>query len=371
MNRIQIATTVLSRQFDALQKAAEQGHDAAHALATSLPAVMLWGPPGIGKSTLVRAIAEERGVGFIDVRLAQREPVDMRGLPVPDGDGVRWLVSSEWPRDPDSRGIILFDELSSADRTLQVAAYEFILDRRLGDLYTLPPGWLVVGAGNRSQDRAVAQGMSSALANRFLHIELQADASSWLRWARQAGIDRVVVDHIAANPDQLFVMDAGDCERGWASPRSWERLATMRPLVSDLSEDARVEIYGGLVGMAAARAFLLTEANADDAGPDLVAVLRGDAPWEVPTAADEVRTQLAAMVRLLSGAEQPEASLEVFIDAVLRAPVVPASAAIVELMQHAPILALSLHNVSRFDELVDRHGMILSGKSAASQEARP
>jgi hypothetical protein len=103
-----------------------------------LPPLMVWGAPGLGKSTIIRSLAQEYGVNFIDVRLAQREPVDIRGLPVPTGNGVEWQVSAEWPRDPESRGIILFDELTAADRSLQVAAYEFILDRRLGDLYKVP-----------------------------------------------------------------------------------------------------------------------------------------------------------------------------------------------------------------------------------------
>ncbi len=117
-------------------------------LAAMIPPMMVWGTPGVGKSTVIRKIAGEFGVGFIDVRLAQREPVDVRGLPVPDKDGVKWLVASEWPRDPASRGIILFDELTAADRSLQVAAYEFILDRRLGELYKVPDGWYICGGGN-------------------------------------------------------------------------------------------------------------------------------------------------------------------------------------------------------------------------------
>ncbi|HBF91048.1 MAG TPA: hypothetical protein DDX09_07755, partial [Hyphomonas atlantica] len=120
---------------------------------------------------------------FIDIRLSQREPVDLRGLPVPDGDSVNWLISGEWPGDPESRGIILFDEITAADRSLQVAAYELILDRRLGNLYSLPDGWLVVAAGNRAEDRAVAQTFSSALANRFCHLDVEADLDSWCQWA--------------------------------------------------------------------------------------------------------------------------------------------------------------------------------------------
>ncbi|MBO4630993.1 MAG: AAA family ATPase, partial [Lentisphaeria bacterium] len=131
-----------------------------------LPPLMVWGAPGLGKSTIIRELAKEYGVDFIDVRLAQREPVDIRGLPVPTEKGVEWRVSAEWPRDPNSKGIILFDELTAADRSLQVAAYEFILDRRLGDLYKVPDGWYICAAGNRTEDRAVATTMSSALANR-------------------------------------------------------------------------------------------------------------------------------------------------------------------------------------------------------------
>ena len=109
-------------------------------LARKLPPLMVWGAPGIGKSSIMRGVADELGIGFIDVRLAQREPVDIRGLPVPDKESrsVAWYVSDEWPRDPDSKGIILFDEITAADRSLQVAAYELILDRRLGDLYKMP-----------------------------------------------------------------------------------------------------------------------------------------------------------------------------------------------------------------------------------------
>ena len=118
-------------------------------LAHELPPLMVWGAPGLGKSSILKDVAKELGIGFIDVRLAQREPVDIRGLPVPGKDGVKWLVASEWPRDPKSRGIILFDEITAADRSLQVAAM-----------------------------------MSSALANRFLHVEMQEDVESWIVWAR-------------------------------------------------------------------------------------------------------------------------------------------------------------------------------------------
>ena len=196
-------------------------------LSSALPPLMVWGGPGMGKSTILRNVAKEAGIGFIDIRLAQREPVDIRGLPVPNEDSVSWLISSDWPRDANSHGILLFDELTAADRSLQVAAYEIILDRRLGNLYHLPDGWYIVAAGNREEDMAVATTMSSALANRFMHVELQESPEEWVRWGLQNGIHPAVIGFIRFRPDLLFHQENENLERGWPTPRSWERVSTM------------------------------------------------------------------------------------------------------------------------------------------------
>ena len=221
-----------------------------------IPPVMIWGAPGLGKSTVVRELAQELKVGFIDVRLAQREPVDMRGLPVPDQDSVKWLVSSEWPRDPESRGIIMFDELTAADRTLQVASYEFILDRRLGDLYRVPRGWYILAAGNRIEDRAVACAMSSALANRFLHVEVKPDVESFIEWAVAKHLHPAVVNFIRYRPALLFSQQDIDLQRGWPSPRSWERVSTMLKIADATGRRAMLSYaIPGLVGEGAAAEF--------------------------------------------------------------------------------------------------------------------
>ncbi len=234
---------IVSKQLDALFAHPE--------LAAKIPPLMVWGAPGIGKSTILRRIAEERGIGFIDIRLAQREPVDIRGLPVPNKEkgSVDWLISGDWPRDPNSRGIILFDEITAADRSLQVAAYELILDRRLGSLYKMPDGWLVCAAGNRIQDAAVAKTMSSALANRFLHVELQENAEMWVQWGLRHDIHPAVLGFIRYRPDLLFHQDHENLERGWPSPRSWERVSTILNLFSKEEAEFLVDkmIYG-LIG---------------------------------------------------------------------------------------------------------------------------
>lgn len=239
---------ILKLQIKALEKNS--------ALANMLPPLMVWGAPGLGKSSVLRKVAEELHIGFIDVRLAQREPVDIRGLPVPDKDGVKWLVSSEWPRDPGSRGIILFDEITAADRSLQVAAYEFILDRRLGELYKVPDGWYICAAGNRTEDRAVSTTMSSALANRFMHVELGEDAESWVAWARENDVNPSLLGFMRFRPEMLFSQKGENLERGWPSPRAWERVSRMLEVMKDEPEDLVRKMVYGLVGNRAGVEFM-------------------------------------------------------------------------------------------------------------------
>jgi hypothetical protein len=259
----------------------------------TIPPIMIWGAPGLGKSTAVRELTRELGIGFIDVRLAQREPVDMRGLPVPDEkeNAVKWLVSGEWPRDPDSRGIIMFDELTAADKTLQVAAYEFILDRRLGDLYTVPPGWYIVAAGNRVEDRAVSVAFSSALANRFLHTEVEADARSFLDWAKENNLHPAVIEFIKTYPQHLFSQKGEDLQRGWPSPRSWERVSTMLKIAekSNRKSSLRYSIPG-LVGPGAAAEFLAFYKTVFylNGTLDISAALENGQPIPVPQKPDEI-----------------------------------------------------------------------------------
>ncbi len=264
--------------------------------AEMLPPLMIWGAPGIGKSTIIRMIAREMGIGFIDVRLAQREPVDIRGLPVPDQDSVKWLVSADWPRDPESRGIILFDELTAADRSLQVAAYEFILDRRLGGLYQVPDGWYICAAGNRVEDAAVAMTMSSALANRFLHVELREDAELWARWGLLHDIHPAVIGFIRYRPDLLFHQENENLERGWPTPRSWERVSRMLQSFGRADDVLLNKIIYGLVGNQAGAEFVAFRAIAAEFDNVYELMINPDKKITIPEKADRRYAFAAAVV---------------------------------------------------------------------------
>ncbi|MDR0379278.1 MAG: AAA family ATPase [Candidatus Accumulibacter sp.] len=140
------------------------------------PARFFLGPPGIGKSAIVRQVAETRGWTesnrrFVDVRLSQMEPVDLRGLPALDLAARKtvwlppaWLPfeGSDWP----DEGVLFLDEASSAAPSVQAAAYQLVLDRQLGEA-RMKRGWRLALAGNRVSDGGVAFRLAMPLANRM------------------------------------------------------------------------------------------------------------------------------------------------------------------------------------------------------------
>lgn len=267
-------------------------------LAKCLPPIMLRGAPGTGKSSIIRSVAEKLGIGFIDIRLAEMEPVDLRGLPVPNHEAksVQWYVTADLPRDPNSKGIILFDELTSAPKDLQVAAYELILDRRLGNLYKIPDGWFIVAAGNRTKDKAVATAMSSALANRMMHFEMDADAEEWGAWAVSKGLHPSVTGFIAYRPACLLKMDQ-NLEMGWPSPRSWERVSHVIKLFDD-EETTRKAVYG-LVGPAVGCEFMEFHKINKNFNSVLKMMTDPDEPVVIPDRADEKYAMASAVGYLL------------------------------------------------------------------------
>ncbi len=182
--------------------------------------MFLWGPPGAGKSSVVRQIAEAEQLPVIDIRASLLDPTDLRGIPaVVDGRAV-WAPPSFLPRDGAAAGgILFFDELSAAPPLVQASLYQLVLDRRVGE-YQLPDGWRIIAAGNRQEDRSVVFRMPAALANRFIHLDFEVDYDDWRAWAITRGIEPLVISFLGLRRELLSQKPDG--ARAFATPRSWE-----------------------------------------------------------------------------------------------------------------------------------------------------
>ena len=146
--------------------------------------IFLWGPPGIGKSDIIKQLGAETDSHVIDVRLSLWEPTDIKGIPYFDSNDntMRWAPPSELPSAEmakQHKNIILFlDEMNSAAPSVQAAAYQLILNRRVGT-YHLPDNVVLVAAGNRETDKGVTFRMPAPLANRFVHLEMTVNSVSY------------------------------------------------------------------------------------------------------------------------------------------------------------------------------------------------
>ena len=198
--------------------------------------VFLWGPPGIGKSDIVKQIGEDAGREVVDVRLALWEPTDIKGIPYYNADQGKmvWAPPTELPTNPESTAIIFLDELNSAPPAVQAAAYQLILNRRVGT-YELPKGVDVVAAGNREGDRGVTYRMPAPLANRFIHLEAKVDFDDFQEWAVMNNVHPEVVGYVGFAKQDLYDFDPKSPSKAFATPRSWV-------FVSDLLKDDDCDI---------------------------------------------------------------------------------------------------------------------------------
>jgi hypothetical protein len=218
--------------------------------------VFLWGPPGIGKSDIVKQIGDDAGREVIDVRLALWEPTDIKGIPYYNADmgTMVWAPPAELPTDPNSTAIIFLDELNSAPPAVQAAAYQLILNRRVGT-YNLPKGVDIVAAGNRDGDRGVTYRMPAPLANRFVHLEAKVDFDDWQDWATLNKVHPEVVGYVGFAKQDLYDYDPKSSSKAFATPRSWSFVSDLLG-DDDCDTDTLHNLIAGAVGDGLATKFM-------------------------------------------------------------------------------------------------------------------
>lgn len=227
-----------------------------HAASIRRP-VFIWGPPGIGKSQISRQVADELGFNFFeDIRLSQMDPTDLRGIPVPsqdeEGNAVaRWspphFYRRQTLRGDGGKAFYMFDEMNSAPQSIQAAAYQIVLDRRIGD-FKLGPNDFVMAAGNRETDRGSTFKMPTPLMNRFIHLELCVDFDDWQEHALANMFDKNVVGYLTFQKKELFEFDPSSASRGFPTPRSWEFVSDLVKSNPNLPENVLLSLVAGAVG---------------------------------------------------------------------------------------------------------------------------
>ncbi len=237
--------------------------------------VFIWGPPGIGKSSLVQQFAEQVGLECVSLLGSQLAPEDIIGVPqIIDGCSrfcpPRTIARSE-------PYCLFLDELNACSHEVQKSFYSLIQERRIGE-YALPEGSVVVGAGNRTQDSAIVKPMSSALLNRMVHVQLSVSHRDWLAWAGANGIHRWVMEYVQTRPDHLWVQPPKH-EEVFSTPRSWHMLSDALHEYDEGIGDERLEVLAfGCLSPAHAGQFKAFVKQLRGRYR-LAAILKGDMGW--------------------------------------------------------------------------------------------
>lgn len=227
-----------------------------------LPTPFLWGPAGVGKSEAVIQLADtlKRQTGrepvITDVRLLLFSPVDLRGVPVADAEKkfCNWLMPKifEMNSDIDYINLLFLDELSAAPQSVQAAAYQICLDRRIGE-HKLPDNCIVIAAGNRTTDQSVSYKMPKALCNRLMHFNIETNYKAWHKWAIANDIDSRIIGYLAFDNSKLCVEpESGDM--AYPTPRSWSFVNNLLKTVDDDVEKLHL-LISACVGVDAALEF--------------------------------------------------------------------------------------------------------------------
>jgi hypothetical protein len=187
------------------------------------------------------------------------EPTDIKGMPYysANDNTMKWAPPIELPDAKMAKKyktIVLFlDEMNSAAPSVQAAAYQLILNRRVGT-YKLPDNVMIVAAGNREADKGVTYRMPAPLSNRFVHLEIKVDFDDWFAWAVANDIHKDVVGYLTFAKKDLYDFDPKSPSRSFATPRSWSFVSDL--LEDDDDEATTTDLVSGSVGEGLAVKFM-------------------------------------------------------------------------------------------------------------------
>lgn len=218
--------------------------------------------PGIGKSSIVKQIADEYGLQLIDLRLSSLEPTDLMGLPwIKDGKAsfqtFDFFPTEDCPIPQGKEGFLLFlDEFNSASRATQAAAYRVVLDREVGQK-KLHPRCMVVAAGNLMTDGAITNQMSTAMMSRVIHIFIEVNFDDWkFDYAIPNKVDERIIAYLSMYPDKLMSFNPERDNETFACPRTWSFLDNLIKANNNRVSEEDLALYSGAITVEQASAFI-------------------------------------------------------------------------------------------------------------------
>lgn len=222
---------------------------------------MLWGATGVGKSESVRQLASELNAELRDIRLCQKMPTDIGGLPALDHETRQTVFYPPAFLAPsvDKKPIILFfDEISLAPDDTKGAVLGILEERRQGEI-EIPDDWIIVAAGNRPEDMANARSLGAAANRRMLHIVIEPQFEATVQHFIKIGVIPEVLAFLKVFPQHLSGEDAARTQKHELYPRpaSWKKVSDVYKVLRRADKNLHQIAVAGIIGDAVAAEFMM------------------------------------------------------------------------------------------------------------------
>lgn len=262
------------------------------------------GSPGTSKSSVIQQVARDNKLKLIDIRLSQFTPEDLNGLPMRNGNRAEFTPFDTFPIEGDEipdgyvGWMVFFDEITSAPKQIQAAAYKIILDKMVGN-HRLHKNVAMVAAGNLLTDGAVVNKMSTALQSRLIHYEVEVSHSEWMEYAVKNNFDHRILGFLNYLPSRLMDFRPDHQDKTFPCPRTWEFLSKLIQHEDKITPDLGPRI-AGTVGQGAATEFL-TFAEEYDRIPKFDQIIKAPQSTPVP---EEMSTKYATISMLMDRTDE-------------------------------------------------------------------
>lgn len=260
--------------------------------------ILLLSPPGVGKSDMVGQAAAAAGLECRSLLGTQIASEEINGIPRIVGDrAVVCPPRMLFPEKPQPFCLLL-DDLPACSPDVQKAFYSLLLERRLGE-HPLPKGSWVVATGNRTEEHAWVQPLSSSLVNRVIILNIRVDHNEWLRWARQNTVRSEILAFLLFFSEAL-TRPVPTVPAPFSTPSSWASLSRALDLVESagvLTEAKRRALAFGRLSAEDAAMFCTAAENQIDLNLGIHALLAD--PKLLPRNSPTVMWFIIQQVRLL------------------------------------------------------------------------
>lgn len=203
--------------------------------------VFLMGPPGIGKTAIMKQIAEELGVGLVSYSMTHHTRQSALGLPliVSKNYGgkevsvteytMSEIIASIYDMAEESgadEGILFLDEINCVSETLTPTMLQFLQFKTFGK-HKVPEGWIVVTAGNPPEYNRSAREFDVVTWDRLKRIDVEPDYAAWRTYASKRGVHAAILTYLDARKDNFYKVETTVDGKRFVTARGWVDLSDM------------------------------------------------------------------------------------------------------------------------------------------------